>query len=131
MAETPVPLAEEVSHSSHPSHPNVSSSGNLQPRIDLSVLDDEDDDEDFPLIPCCTAMFLLLLSAGLIGTGSIRAYYLKSTSAGVPFWLLGIILIIPFGYYMYKTFRSCRGKNVLENRRLRKKTFSRGSSIGG
>lgn len=123
-----VPLAEPQSH---PSIPDVSSLGALQPgRIDLSVLDDEDDDEDFPLIPCCTAMFLLLLSAGLVATGSVRAYYLKSTAAGMPFWLLGVALVIPFVYYLYRTFRACRGRNVLENRRLRRKTHSRGTSLG-
>ena len=123
-----VQLAEPQSH---PSVPDVSSLVSFQPgRIDLSILDDEDDDEDFPLIPCCTAMFLLLLSAGLLATGSVRAYYLKATSAGVPFWVLGVGLMGPFAYYLYRTFRACRGHNVLENRRLRKRTHSRGTSLG-
>ena len=114
------------------STPDFSSNGNSQLRglqMDQLSEDSEDDDEDFPLIPCCTALFLLLISAGLIGTGSIRAYYLKDNSAGVPFWVLGGLLLLPFFCYMYRTFKALRGKNILDQQRLRGKDLSRSSSI--
>ena len=102
-------LGEEIS--AH-SVPGSSSIGNLQGRLQFEELEDEDEDE-FPLIPCCSALFLLLTAAGLIGTGSLRAYYLKDSSAGMPFWALGGVLLIPFLYYLWKTYRALRGRTVL------------------
>lgn len=102
-------LGEEISaHSA----PGASSIGNLQGRLQFEEIEEEDED-DFPLIPCCSALFLLLTAAGLIGTGSLRAYYLKDNSAGLPFWALGVVLLFPFLYYLWKTYRTLRGRRVL------------------
>ena len=97
-------FAEEIAANSTP----ASSIGNFRSRLQFEELEDEEED-DFPLVPCCSALFLLLTAAGLIGTGSLRAFYLKANSAGVPFWLLGGLLLVPFIYYLRKTFRALRG----------------------
>lgn len=102
-----VRFAEEIPANSTPA---ASSIGNFRDRLQFEELEDEEED-DFPLVPCCSALFLLLTSAGLIGTGSLRAFYLKANSAGLPFWLLGGLLLVPFIYYLRKTFRVLRGRS--------------------
>ena len=89
--------------------PNASIGSDATFNIDrFNLLEDLEDDDRFPYVPCFATFFLTLLSCGLITIGLIQIYYIGLREAGRSNVIIGGVFLIPLACVAgYTSWRCC------------------------
>lgn len=78
----------------------------------------EDTDVTMPFGRVCTSCCLLLLGIALLIVGFVKEAKASVPAEGVPFWVIGCLVLVPGGYCAYELFRAYRAKTPIERRRI-------------
>lgn len=65
-------------------------------------------EEGFPYGQLCTAVCLLLIGLGFIIGGFIEESTSKIPAVGVPFWVIGALVLLPGAYCCFEIMRALR-----------------------
>lgn len=78
----------------------------------------EDIEAGMPLGRMCTACCLLTLGIALLIIGFVKEAKARVPAEGVPFWVIGCLVLVPGGYCAYELLRAYRAKTPIERRRI-------------
>ena len=81
-------------------------------------VEQEDTDIGMPIGRMCTAACLLLLGLSLLVIGFVKEAKAKVPAEGVPFWVIGCLILVPGGYCAYELGRAYRAKTPIERKRI-------------
>lgn len=78
----------------------------------------EDSDVGMPVGRMCTACCLLVLGLTLLVIGFVKEAKARVPAEGVPFWVIGCLILVPGSYCGYELVRAFRAKTPIERRRI-------------
>lgn len=73
--------------------------------------------EELPPIPlgrCCTSIFFFIAGIALIVIGFVQEVKSLIPAAGLPFWVVGALILIPASYCVYELTRALMARTPLE-----------------
>ena len=73
--------------------------------------------EELPPIPIgrfCTSIFFFICGIGLIIAGFVQEHRSPIPAGGLPFWVVGALVLIPASYCVYELTRAMMARTPLE-----------------